>query len=157
MHKLSRCLVALGLGGVLLFTAVPAHADAEGDAGDAIEEYMTAAFDGDWATTYTMLPSAQSALLSEADWEACQEQRNGGLVGAELEDFEVVGSKKLSYRIPGTDEKAPALAVKIEVTASLDGQTQSDADKVFVVRQGKSWRPSIRQTHVDACLGTTTT
>jgi len=157
MHKMIRCFAVVGLVSVFALAAAPAHADAESDAGDAIEEYMTAAFDGDWATTYELLPTAQSALLSEADWEACQEQRNGGLVGAELEDFEVVGSKKLSYRIPGTDEKASALAVKIEVTASLDGQMQDDADKVFVVREGKSWRPSIRQTHVDACLGTTTT
>ncbi len=127
-----RCFVVAGLVGVFALAAAPAYADAESDAGDAIEEYMTAAFDGDWATTYKMLPTAQSDLLSEADWEACQEQRNGGLVGAELEDFEVVGSKKLSYRIPGTDEKASALAVKIDVTASLDGQT--------AVRQGQGVR-----------------
>ena len=157
MHTLIRCVVAAGLGGILLFTAVPANADAESDAGDAIEEYMTAAFAGDWAKTYDLLPTAQSDLLSEADWEACQEERNGHLVGAELDDFEVIGSKKISYRIPGTDEKASALAVKIDVTASLGGQTQSEKDKVFVVRQGKSWRPSIRQSHVDACLGTPTT
>jgi len=154
MLKLSRSLVAVALVAGLGLTVAPAFAGgAEDDAGDAIEQYMDAAFDGDWAKTYAMLPSGQSDLLTEAEWADCQDERNGHLVGAQLEELDVVRSKQRKrYRLPGTDERVNALAVTIEVTASLGGQTQTDRDTVFVVKQGKRWRPSVRQSHIDACL-----
>jgi len=153
MRTLPRSfVVVVGFAAALALTALPAGAAAEDDAAEAIEDYMDAAFAGDWAATYSMLPSAQSDLFSESEWEACQDRRNGHLVGAELDNLKVVKSKKQRYEIPGTDETARALAVTIDVTASLDEQTQQERDVVYVVREGKSWRPSVREAHIEDCL-----
>lgn len=154
MHKLLRCCLVVGLVGVFALSAVPASADAESDAGDAIERYVTDAFAGEWAKTYDQLPTAQRDLLSESDWEACQDRRNGDLVGVQLDNLKVVGSKKERYRLPGADGRVPALAVTIQITATLDGKTQQERDTVHVVREGKRWRPSVRRQHLDDCLGT---
>ncbi len=153
MRTLARSLAALGLGAAVLLTALPAGAAAEDDAAEAIEDYMNAAFAGDWAATYEMLPSAQSDLFTEDEWVACQDLRNGHLVGAELDNLKVVKSKKQrAYEIPGTDETARALAVTIQATATLGEQTQQERDTVYVIREGKSWHPSVREANVEACL-----
>lgn len=152
MRTLTRTLAAVGLASALALVALPAGASQESDAGAAIQKYMKAAFAGEWAKAYKMLPTAQSELLTVDDWTACETERNGRLVGAELEKFDVVKSKKERLTIPGTDEKSPALAVTIKVTASLDGQSNTETDVVHVVKQGKSWRPSVSEDHIQFCL-----
>ena len=144
--------VTLLLGLLCIFTIVPASALAKPSAKDVasatafMRKIVELKAEGRQGAAYDLVFPAQKALVTKADYVACQP--TGGVT---IEDFDVKRVSAETAQVPGTDTEVKTLFITVDITASKGELEETSAATFHAIKTKRGWAWAMPQSDLDRC------